>query len=123
MRVSHEDKPSFVKEGLRHADRVALHDLTAFTAAQSKPWPSLGSPSPNDGVERRYSRDFTRRERMDGVNMSLAGTKNRKSIRWKQDFQITFIHHTWRNLMLEDTSQPRWRSMLRNQLGKVGFSS
>jgi hypothetical protein len=51
-----------------------------------KPRRRLALPLPKDGIESRYLCHFTRREGMHGVNLTLAGTKNRKPILWKQRF-------------------------------------
>jgi len=57
-----------------------------FTSVPSTPQVGLALPLPKDGIESRYHCHFTRREGMHGVNLTLAGTKNRKPIRWKQRF-------------------------------------
>jgi hypothetical protein len=43
-------------------------------------------PPPKDSIECRYLYHIPRREGMHGVNMTRAGTKQRKTIRWKEHF-------------------------------------
>ena len=55
-----------------------------FTSVPSNPWLSSDLLSPEDGVECRDLHHFTRWEGVYGANMTLAGSKKRKSIRWEQ---------------------------------------
>lgn len=51
---------------------------------------------------------------MHRVNMTLAGTKKRKTIRREQHFYVIFIQHAWRNLMLEYSCKAGGRPILVN---------
>ena len=119
----HEEQPSLVKDRSHLAGELALHALAGIHSGPGKPWLRSPLPSSEDGVECRYFRDFTCRERMYSVDMTLAGAKQRKTIRRKKHVYIVFIQHARRNLMLKDPCKPGWWSILLNQLGKVGFSS
>ena len=76
-----------------------------------------------DGIECRDSYHFTGRESMHGLNITRAGAETRKTIRWKQGFQVIFIQHARCNPMLEDPRKARGRSVLLNELREIGFCS
>lgn len=79
------------------ASRLKKRAYSVWLMAESIPWNKhriavvraishspLALPPLKDGIECRHFRHFTRREGMHSVNLTLAGTKKRKPIRWKQ---------------------------------------
>ena len=77
---------------------------------------------PEDGIECRDLDHFTCREGMHGSNVTLVGTKKRKTIRRKQHVQVVFIQHARSNPILKYSCKARGRPILLNQLCKEGFS-
>jgi hypothetical protein len=97
---------------------MSIHDVPSFRAL-SHP---MTLSSSKDGIEGRDFDHFTSWKTVHGAYMTRAGSELRKSIGGEQGFQVIFMQHTGRNLMLEDPRKAGRRSILLNQLGKERFS-